>query len=397
MTLRAPGPLGLYVHIPFCAARCPYCDFATAPARSPLRVRYLDALAREARAWGERLRRPTVATLYFGGGTPSLLEPQEFLPLLGTLRESFDWGPVEVSLEANPATLERARLDAYAAGGVTRVSLGAQSLDPAGLRALARTHRVEDVARSVRAVRDAGIRDLSLDLIFGWPGQTRAAWSADLLRALELGPDHLSCYPLTLEHEPEDAVANWPGGGWRALARWRARAARAQPSEDSIAVLYEDAERTLGRAGFEHYEIANWARPGHRCRHNLGYWNDAEWLGLGLGAHSHLADRRLWNGGRLDEYLSRWSEGASPELTPPHSLPAEPWETAVLALRLREGIGFARFAERFGSAVLDTVVKRLHSVDGAGLVRWGDGGAALTARGRLLSNEVFARLLPDAS
>ena len=389
--------IGAYVHIPFCAARCPYCDFATAPALDPRRTRYLEALAREARAWGQRLGRPPVATLYFGGGTPSLLDPAEFRSLLDTLGESFELRPVEFTLEANPATLELARLRAFAAGGVTRVSLGAQSLDPAGLRALARTHRVEDIATSVRAVREAGIGDLNLDLIFGWPGETREAWSADLARALELGPDHLSCYPLTLEHEPEDAVANWPGGGWTVLARWRALAARAQPSDDLVAVLYEDAERTLARAGFEHYEIANWARPGRRCRHNLGYWSDEEWLGLGLGAHSHLAGRRFWNSGRMDEYLSRWSEAGSPEPAAERSLVAEPWETAMLALRLREGIRFARFAERFGSAMRDTVVKRLHSLDGAGLIRWRDGGAALTTRGRLLSNEVFASLVPDAS
>ncbi len=395
MTLRSQGPppLGLYVHIPFCAARCPYCDFATAPARSPSRARYLETLAREIDTWGRYLARPRVATLYFGGGTPSLLEPAELAALVDALGRAFDLGRLaEWTLEANPATLAPERLAAFVDSGVTRLSLGAQSLDPAGLRALARTHRVADVAASVAAARRAGVGDLNLDLIFGWPGQTREAWRDDLQRALALEPEHLSCYPLTLELEPEDAVANWPGGGWSALARWRGRAARAQPDDDALASLYEDAERILARAGFEHYEIANWARVGHRCRHNLGYWRDSEWLGVGLGAHSHLDGRRFWNPGRMDDYLR-----SSPGLTAGEpSLGAEPWEAAMLALRLADGLRFERFARRFGGASLDGLLARLRELDGAGLLRWRREGVALSARGRLLSNEVFARLMPDA-
>ena len=394
--VRQPG-IGLYVHIPFCAARCPYCDFATAPATSPLRARYVETLAREIRLQGARLGRQRVRTLYFGGGTPSLLEPQELALLQRALRAAFELRPVEVTLEANPATLEPRRLDAFVAAGVTRVSLGAQSLDPAGLRALARTHRVEEVARSVEAVRAAGVRDLNLDLIFGWPGETREAWRMDLARAVALGPDHLSCYPLTLAHEPEDAVANWPGGGWSTLARWRGRAAAAQPPEDVLADMYLDAEKALAAEGFVHYEIANWAKPGHRCRHNLLYWRDGEWLGVGVGAHSHLVGRRFWNSGRLAEYLERWAAGGEPSDDPRSAIAAEPWESAMLALRLREGLAFARFAERHGRAALEEVVARLRTLDGSGLLRWRSTGVALTRRGRLLSNEVFVRLLPAAA
>src|SRR6185503_9267080 len=272
--------LGVYIHIPFCAARCPYCDFATAPARSALRSRYLDALDSEIRREGLRLENPRVSTLFFGGGTPSLLEPVEIARLGTALRDSFDLRPVEASVEANPATLDRARLEAWAALGITRLSLGAQSFSPVGLRALGRTHQPADIAPAVVAARSVGF-DVNLDLIFGWPGQTHAGWREDLEAAAALGPDHLSCYPLELALEPEEAVANWPGAGWRSVERWRRRSAAAQPDDDGIATLYELAEAFLRANGYRHYEIANWARPGKRCRHNLGYWRNGDWLGVG--------------------------------------------------------------------------------------------------------------------
>ncbi len=233
-TTARPRGIGLYVHIPFCAARCPYCDFATAPARSALRSRYLDALEVEIRREGERLGRPRVATLFFGGGTPSLLEPAEIACLGDALRDAFDLRLVEASVEANPATLDRARLDAWVSLGITRLSLGAQSMYAEGLRALGRTHQPEDIPAAVTAARSVGL-DVNLDLIFGWPGQTAEAWRADLDAAVALGPDHLSCYPLELALEPEEAVANWPGAGWRSVERWRRRAAAAQPDDGGVA------------------------------------------------------------------------------------------------------------------------------------------------------------------
>ncbi len=378
--------IALYVHIPFCAARCPYCDFATAPARTPLRARYLETLVREVALRGAELGRPRMRTLYLGGGTPSLLEPAEIEALASSLREAFAFRPIEVTLEANPATLDAARLEAFAALGLTRVSLGAQSFDLAGLHALGRAHRVGDIARSAALVRAAGLRSLNLDLIFGWPGETREQWRTDLEAAVALAPDHLSCYPLTLVHEPEEAVANWPGGGWPTLARWRAGAQRAQPDDDAQAAMYVDAERILARAGFTHYEIANWARPGHRSRHNLVYWRDGDWLGVGLGAHSHLGGRRFWNSGRLDAYLAHWQR-------PQEERSADPAESAILSLRLREGLRFSAFARRYGPCAADEVGLRLRALDGAGLLRWRRDGVALTRRGRLLSNEVFVQLV----
>ena len=388
-----PAVLGLYVHIPFCAARCPYCDFATAPARSALRSRYLDALGVEIRREGERLGRPSVATVYVGGGTPSLLEPAEIGRLGRALRDAFELRPVEATVEANPATLDRARLEAWAALGITRLSLGAQSLSPDGLRALGRTHRPEDVAPAVAAARSVGL-DVSLDLIFGWPGQTLTAWRADLAAAVALGPDHLSCYPLELALEPEEAVANWPGAGWSSVERWRRRAAAAQPDDDGIATLYELAEAFLGCNGYRHYEIANWARAGKLCRHNLGYWRNSDWLGVGAGAHSHLAGVRSRNPGVLPAYIAAVDRD---ERRIVDAATADAVDGAMLALRLDDGLDLARYGARFGQAAAKHVRGALRSLDGTRLVDWSGERASLTTRGRLLANEVFVRLLPDES
>ena len=382
--------IGLYVHIPFCASRCPYCDFATAPATTALRSRYLEALRREIAREGHLLGRPRVRTLFFGGGTPSLLEPAEIVMLGDALRDAFVLRPREVTLEANPATLDRARLDAWLALGLTRLSLGAQSFDPRGLRALGRTHQPEDSAAAVGVARDAGL-DLNVDLIFGWPGQTIAGWERDLETAVALNPDHISCYPLELRLDPEASVPNWPGGGWPVLERWRVAAAAAQPGDAGLARMYQLAERMLARAGYRHYEIANWARRGKRCLHNLGYWRDRDWLGVGAGAHTHLAGSRSANPTELRAYILRANSGSERVVDAEADPPSE---AAMLALRLDSGLDLGRYAARFGDAATTRVRSALREVEPAHLVRVEDRHARLTARGRLLANEVFVRLLP---
>ena len=382
--------IGLYVHIPFCASRCPYCDFATAPATTALRSRYLDVLAREIAREGELLGRPRVRTLFFGGGTPSLLEPDEIERLGSELRRAFALRPREVTLEANPATLDRARLEAWLALGLTRLSLGAQSFDAAGLRALGRTHQPEDSAAAVAVARAARL-DVNLDLIFGWPGQTAMAWERDLEVAAGLTPDHVSCYPLELRLDPEGSVPNWPGGGWPVLERWRLAAAAAQPDDAGIARMYRVAERSLGRAGYRHYEIANWALPGKRSLHNLGYWRDREWLGVGAGAHTHLAGARSANPVDLRAYIEGVESGTARTIDA-DSDPSS--ENAMLALRLDSGLDLQRYAARFGVTEAARVRSALREVEPAHLIRMTDGHARLTARGRLLASEVFVRLLP---
>jgi oxygen-independent coproporphyrinogen III oxidase len=381
--------IAVYVHVPFCAARCPYCDFATAPAATALRSRYLAALATEITREGAVLSAPRVRTVFFGGGTPSLLEPSEVDALGAALRGAFTLRPREVTLEVNPATLDRARLESWHLLGLTRVSLGAQSFSDRGLRALGRTHQVGDIGPAAAAVRSVGC-ELNLDLIFGWPGQSLAEWGRDLDAALALAPDHLSCYPLELALERDEGAGNWPGG-WAGVERWRRSAAAAQPDDDLVAHLYELAEARLGRAGYRHYEIANWALPGKRCLHNLAYWRDAEWLGVGVGAHSHLAGVRSRNPGALVAYIERVERGA-PRLVEATDDPAA--DGAMLALRLDTGLDLERYGRRFGVAAVQRVAAALAPLDGT-LVRHRAGRVALTARGRLLGNEVFAELLPD--
>jgi oxygen-independent coproporphyrinogen-3 oxidase len=380
----------LYVHIPFCASRCPYCDFATAPATTALRGRYLEMLGREIAREGELLGRPRVRTLFFGGGTPSLLEPDEIASLGAALGSAFVLRPREVTLEANPATLDRARLEAWLALGLTRLSIGAQSFDAGGLRALGRTHQPDDSAAAVHVAREARL-DVNLDLIFGWPGQTVAGWERDLATAIALAPDHVSCYPLELRLDPDGSVPNWPGGGWPVLERWRRAAALAQPDDAGIARMYRVAERSLGHAGYRHYEIANWARPRKGSLHNLGYWRDRDWLGVGSGAHSHMAGVRSANPADLRAYISRVDSGNSRSV----DLEADPSsEAAMLALRLDSGLDLERFATRFGDTAATRVRTALREVEPVHLVRMKGRSARLTARGRLLASEVFVRLLP---
>jgi oxygen-independent coproporphyrinogen-3 oxidase len=382
-------PLSLYVHIPFCASRCPYCDFATAPATSVLRSRYLAALNSEIAREGQALGRPRARTLYVGGGTPSLLEPDEIRSLGAALRESFDLAPAEATVEANPATLDRARLEAWAELGITRLSLGAQTFSDRGLRQLGRTHQPEDVAPAIAAARSLGLA-VSLDLIFGWSGQSHEDWQADLAAAVALAPDHLSCYPLELVLEPEEAVANWPGGGWPTVRRWREDAGRTQPGDDQLARMYRRAERVLAAAGYRHYEIANWAVPGRECAHNLVYWRNGEWLGVGTGAHSHLRGSRSRRPASLVAYLDAMARGA-PRIADPSADEAS--DTAMLALRLDDGLDLAAYRARFGDQIETRVRAALSTTAGLGLVRWSDDVARLTPRGRLLASEVFVRLL----
>jgi oxygen-independent coproporphyrinogen-3 oxidase len=381
--------ISLYVHIPFCASRCPYCDFATAPATTALRGRYLEVLGREIAREGAMLGRPRVGTAFFGGGTPSLLEPDEIAALSAAIRSAFDFRPDEVTFEANPATLDRARLDAWRGLGATRVSLGAQSFAPRALAALGRTHEPGDIAPAVDAARSVGL-DVNLDLIFGRPDEPAGEWRADLEAAIALEPDHLSAYPLELALEPEEGGANWGGGGWPTIERWRTAAAARQPDDDGQADRYELASELLRAAGYRHYEIANWATSGKECRHNLVYWRNGEWLGVGAGSHSNLAGRRSRQPGGLLPYIAR-IEGGAGRIADAGADPAI--DTAILALRLDEGLDLADYAVRFGGPARAHVDAALRGLDGTGVVERRGERVALTDRGRFVANEVFIRLL----
>jgi oxygen-independent coproporphyrinogen-3 oxidase len=276
----------VYLHVPFCARRCSYCDFAIAVRREVPSRAYADLLVREWRGWLDHPAwrgSPALDTIYFGGGTPSRLDPAALATILAALASDRVVAPgAEVTLEVNPDDVSPAAARAWHEAGITRASLGAQSFDPAVLAWMHRTHRAEQVAVAVDELRSAGIAEVSLDLIFALPGELARDWRGDLDRALALAPDHLSLYGLTVEaHTP--------------LAHWVARRETGPAPDDRYADEFLTAHERLGGAGYEHYEVSNYARPGKRARHNSAYWRRAPYIGLGPSAHSGLGRERRWN------------------------------------------------------------------------------------------------------
>jgi oxygen-independent coproporphyrinogen-3 oxidase len=299
----AAGPGGLYIHVPFCQHKCHYCDFYSLVDARDRQLPFSARLIDEIRSAGGRLPRP-VETVFFGGGTPTLLATDRWAEILAALGDFLPDRPgpdppLEFTVEANPETVTESLLEVLTAGGVNRISIGVQSFDRRHLETLERRHAPAAAARSVGLARAAGIDNISLDLIFGIPGQGLDDWVGDLDAALALRPEHLSCYGLT--YEPNTPLT----------ARLRAGRIR-RVDEDLEAAMYEAAIDRLGREGFEHYEISNWARPGRRCRHNLLYWHNARWWPLGPAAAGHIDGWRWTNVPRLDEYLG---SGGLPPIT----------------------------------------------------------------------------------
>lgn len=375
-------PVALYVHIPFCRSRCHYCAFNTYAGLDSLIPAYGEALRAEA----QRAPEVRAHTLYFGGGTPSLVPADLLTPLIRFLRERFALPEdAEVTLEANPGTVDEAYLRALRAAGVNRLSLGAQSAHEDELRLLGRRHTWEETTAAVRAARAAEVAVINLDLIYGLPGQTMARWQETLEAALALAPDHLSLYALTLEEGTP-------------LAEWVARGELPPPDDDLAAEMYEWAQERLEQAGFFHYEISNWARMGPEgpllCRHNLTYWRNEPYLGLGAGAASWWGGRRWTNVQHPAEYIRRLAAGL-PVAEEIEEIPLrlEMGETMMMGLRLTEGVKDARFRTRFGCGLAEVFGAELARLAEAGLLEWDGQTARLTPRGRLLGNQVFAEFL----
>jgi len=403
---EARPPVALYVHVPFCVSICPYCDFvvyAGAASRGP-RNRigsYLDALITElglrADALDERwgTNRPALRSLYLGGGTPSLLPVEAVARVVALVRERYGLEPdAEVTLEVNPGPDEHGDLDGLHRAGVTRASIGAQSLDAGELRTLGRRHAPEDVGETIRSARGAGVASVSLDLLYDVPGQSLDTWARTLDTALALEPDHLSLYALTLDDPDAEGLASVSGDHLPLRAgarRWRDRAGAAQ-DEDRAAAMYELADRRIAAAGFHWYELSNWAWPGHESRHNLAYWRREPAEAVGPGAHAFDGEIRRWNAARLDGYVANLAPvpPGVPRL-PPGGSEALDDATAIAEqaiLGLRTAAGLPRSA--LDAPPLATVAP--WAIE-AGLLETDDHRARLTLRGRLLSNEVFARLL----
>jgi oxygen-independent coproporphyrinogen-3 oxidase len=349
---------GVYVHVPFCARRCDYCAFATWTDREHLVDAYLDAVRVEIEA-AVAAGMPVADTVFFGGGTPSLVPAAGLMAVLAAIPRTVD---AEVTVECNPDTVSDELLAAYRAGGVDRLSFGVQSLVDHVLVGLGRTHDVANVERAVQSARRVGFESFNLDLIYGGAGESMADWATTLDRPLELDPPHVSAYALTVE----------PG---TPLAADVAR----HPDDDDQADKYLLADRVLGDAGYEWYEISNWSRPGHQCRHNLLYWRQGDYRGFGCAAHSHQGGRRWWNLRTPERYVDAVASGATTEAGS-ELLDAEARriEGLQLALRTVEGVPEAALP--------------LDQPEVEGLVETEDGRARLTVPGRLLANEVAIRL-----
>ena len=402
-------PLALYVHIPFCQTKCPYCDFNTYAGIEPLMPAYVKALAHEITQWGVLLGKPELGTISYGGGTPSYLPTRDLGLLMRATGDAFRLQKgAEVALEANPGDMSLERAKAMRRAGFNRISVGVQSLDDQELRLLGRRHTADQAKHAVTVARRAGFDDVNVDLIFGLPYQFLATWEHTLEEAIALGPDHFSLYALTLE----------PGTPMEADVR---SGRLPEPDSDLAAEMYLLAQRALAEAGYEQFEISNWSKPGHASRHNLVYWRNGPYLGVGPGAHSYLVaagaagaeEAGGWGvrfaGVRSPKgYMSavqKWQAPATglslPTLRNLRFLESvEPLDQAtamaemmMMGLRLNEGVSDAEFRSRFGLSIAEQFPRAVSDCLELGLLEWADGWLRLTEPGRLLGNEAFGRFV----
>lgn len=418
----------LYFHIPFCTHRCAYCDFNTYAGQEKSIPEYVQALCREIEFIGQNSREKiTIHTIFFGGGTPSLLTPAQFASIIQTTRRSFNLATdAEITIEANPGTISPDGLTQIRDIGINRISFGVQSANGEELRMLERAHNFFDVIEAVSSARKAGFDNLNLDLIYGLPEQTLQTWKTTVRRILDLHPEHISAYALTLEH-------GTPFG------RWSARGTLPSPDPDLAAEMYEWAGEAFEAEGFDQYEISNWARKKRQCRHNLQYWRGLPYLGLGAGAHGYAGDYRYSNVLRIKTYIERWEmpQDISEKNTVPHipqrtdasnQVTASPLKTKfnfpltpaavnfhkqtpkddmsefmITGLRLTgEGVSLSTFQNRFRREMTDVYGKEIEELIRLGLLERMNKTSEvvntsevlrLTARGRLLGNQVFLRFV----
>nr|MBA3827233.1 radical SAM family heme chaperone HemW [Ktedonobacterales bacterium] len=394
---RAPAQLdvawldtiSLYIHIPFCHKKCHYCDFNSYAGMLGWRTKYVAALVREITLLGEATRqadgtRRVCRTIFFGGGTPSLLRATEVAAILAAANEAFAVvADAEITLEANPGTLEYHHLAELRATGVNRLSMGAQSFDAGLLQWMGRIHSPEEITMAVHAARAGGFDNLNLDFIFALPDQTMVQWTDTLERAIALEPNHLSLYSLIVE--PTTPLFDWVEAGQVAPA-----------SEDSAADMYVAAQERLAGAGYAQYEISNWARDGRRSEHNLTYWRNLPYLGVGAGAFSYYEQRRYSNVRGVGEYvraIADWSPdgpvgavGGPVVESDTASRATEMSQTVILALRLNEGLDLAHFAARFGNPFEAVFAAQAADPLRWGLLEYAEGALRLTERGRLVGN-----------
>ena len=367
--------LGLYIHIPFCKAKCIYCDFYSLPRAEGQMDAYVSALTAQLAAWRERTTDCTIDTVYFGGGTPSYLGPNRLCRLLDTVFQSYRVAPgAEITLEANPDSAQDiSALRQLHDAGFDRLSLGMQSADDAELRRIGRVHTCEQVQQAVTAARKAKLTNLSLDLIYGLPGQTMEDWQRTLADAVALGPEHLSCYGLKLEE---------------GTPLWQQRQALTLPDDDAQADMYLYTVAALSEAGYGQYEVSNFARAGRESRHNLKYWRMQEYAGFGPGAHSDFGGVRYGYVRDLDAYIAGRLVLAEAETD---GTLARDFEYVMLSLRTAEGIDRRTFENRYRQR-FEAMERLFVQYEQAGLAQRTEGGWRLTPRGFLVSNSIIVAL-----
>lgn len=372
----------IYLHIPFCRAKCHYCNFVSYAGLNVLHDRYVEALKKEiSRAVPEA----PITTIYFGGGTPTVLAENQLGEILQAICSCFDVTPdAEITLEANPGTVDRAKLQALCLAGFNRLSLGVQSFDHTLLARLGRIHSAKEALEAFHSARAAGFANIGLDLMYALPGQSLLAWQRTLDQAIRLNPEHISLYELSIEEGTK--LAEDCQAGKLEL-----------PSEDLQIQMYEAAIAVLTSAGYEHYEISNFARPGFRSRHNQVYWRNDSYFGFGAGAARYLGGVRAKLTESVERYIDMINQAQDPvESTETLTGRALMGETIMLGLRLREGVDLTAFQQRFGEDLSATYREKIAVLKESGLLEIADNHLRLTHQGLLLSNRVMGEFLSIA-
>ena len=372
-------PLELYVHIPFCVRKCQYCDFLSGPSDEETKDRYIEALLKEIRA-AEHTEDYEIVSVFIGGGTPSALKAEAIASIMRTLQEQFFFcEDAEVTIEANPGTVDLEKLTIYRNVGINRLSLGLQSTDAEELKLLGRIHSYEEFLKSYEWARKAGFSNINIDLMFAIPGQTGEAWRQHLYQVAELNPEHISAYSLIIEEGTPFAEQNLD-----------------LPDEDTEYQMYEDTAEILERYGYRQYEISNYAKQGYMCRHNAGYWQRLEYLGFGLGASSLYGGMRFSNTHQMQEYLtdSRKPEQIRKDVTV-LSRNEQIEEFMFLGLRMTEGISEKKFEENFNVRLMDIYGDILQKYEETGFMEHIETKWRLTRKGIHVSNHILADFLLD--
>ena len=395
----SPG-MGLYVHVPFCKTKCPYCDFNTYQGIEGQMGGYLEAVTSELRSWGDALGRPRVQTVFFGGGTPSYLPEGDILAILEAACGAFDFQSVsEITIEANPGDLDAAACRSLLRQGVNRLSIGVQSLDNGLLQLLGRRHTADEAVGAFRAAREAGFDNLNLDLMYGLPNQSLSQWEATIAGLAGLAPEHISLYALTLEEGTPMRV-------------WADQGRIPEPDPDLAADMYLLARQVLADAGYHHYEISNWAKADLQSQHNLIYWRNEPYLGVGPGAHSRLGEYRFWTVLSPREYAVRagewlhsptgaWRALGETELREARTV--DGWEriesdtscaeTMFLGLRLLDGLNLASASGAVGQDLGARYEAEIEELLALGLLRREGDVIRLDQSAYLVANQVFTRFL----